>query len=461
MGCDFYVSAGGNGDGSTPGTPMSIEAALERMYGPGDRMLLNRGDVFYGPVMPKVEASPDKPFTLGAYGQGERPRISLIKIISQSWTDDGDGFYHYNLTDKTGFDGWKTDSDNVGFIEDSYGVKWGKRMENAAACKENFDFYCAGGYIRLRTDKEPFEQLGSLILAINGQSIKLASNMDVEHIHVKYSGGHGIVLQKPGVSHCRVRNCVIEDIGGARLGTNGWTKYGNGIEYYGGAAHMLVENNIIRNTFDVGFTLQGGSICKWNDIIVRGNVFAYNTQALEIWTAGTESDQGIDGLTFEENICICQGDGWGTPARPDKRGGEGQIKMTDILVYAYKAPVLRVTIQNNIFYNPNPDNLVFSVSTKGSAFWERVISAGNVIYAADFAAICYGTDDTVNDTYGNLYLTLAQWQENTRQDKDTVLIPVYPGRYRYWQVEETARLSCQLKDIFFSCQQVGISFQKK
>ena len=138
-------------------------------------MLLKRGDVFYGPVIPKVEASPNEPFTLGSYGEGERPQISLIKIIDRSWTDGGGGFYRYNLADTTGFHGWKTDSDNVGFIEDRYGVKWGKRMENAAACKDAFDFYCADGYIYLKTDKEPFEQLGSLILAINGCNIKLAS----------------------------------------------------------------------------------------------------------------------------------------------------------------------------------------------------------------------------------------------------------------------------------------------
>ncbi len=68
-------------------------------------------------------------------------------------------------------------------------------------------------------------------------------------------------------------------------------------------------------------------------------------------------------------------------------------------------------------------------------FWKRVISGGNVIYAADPAAVCYGTDDTVEDAYGSLYLTLAQWQENTQQDKGhrsysglSGTVPVLAGR---------------------------------
>lgn len=460
VGKTYYVSANGVGDGLSEENPMSFAQAHTLTYGPGDCLRMRRGDVFYGSVSLKVGAQPDNPFELCAYGSGCRPVVSLAKIIDSPWERHSEVFYRFDLSEKGQYEGLRDDNDDVGFMEDVSGAKWGVRKENETACNAQWDFYCNNGFIYVKTEIDPCRELGRLTLAVDGNAVRVASSMKVHDLHIRYSAGHGINLQRAGVENVHIYDCVIEDIGGGRLGTTGWTKYGNGIEFFGGASNMTVERNIIRNTYDVGFTLQGGDMCEWHNVVVKNNIFAFNTQSFETWTSFDEPDMGIHNWQFVGNVCICQGEGWGTPARPDKIGGAGQVKMCDVLVYGYKAPVLDITISRNIFYNPNSNNRTYSISSTGSCFIEKVRTDHNLIFLPDQTSVCFSTDLTDNNPYGGQNLTFQEWQERYGHDQHSTFTAIDPDRGKYNQMEEVAHVSYDFDEIICVVKDSGILFER-
>ena len=283
----YYVAANGadTNDGLSTAKPLSYKKASDMVFNGGDSVLLKRGDVFYGSFAPQVQnAGADNRLNVGAYGTGELPQIRCAKIVVGNWTLSTDGFYHYTLTSSGNYTGLKDDNTNVAFMADADNNKWGVRKLSAAACTAKYDFYCDDTGIYIKSDVDPYEELGTLILAVNAAGVQVASFMDVHDLHVRYVGSHGMNQQAEGSEYVHIYDCVIEDVGGSQLSET--SKYGNGIEFYGAASHIVVENNVIRNAYDVGFTLQGGGSCVWQDVTVRENIFAYNTQAFEILCCG-------------------------------------------------------------------------------------------------------------------------------------------------------------------------------
>jgi len=59
---------------------------------PGDRILFNRGNTFYGTIAVTKSGSAGKPITIGAYGAGADPIITGFTTIS-GWTNEGNGIY--------------------------------------------------------------------------------------------------------------------------------------------------------------------------------------------------------------------------------------------------------------------------------------------------------------------------------------------------------------------------------
>ena len=80
--------------------------------------------------------------------------------------------------------------------------------------------------------------------------------ISIENIKFSGTGAHGLVNSDDTVENVEISNNIIQDIGGSYL--NGTTRYGNGIEFYGvDASNITVKDNIVRNVYDVGFTMQG------------------------------------------------------------------------------------------------------------------------------------------------------------------------------------------------------------
>ena len=344
----YYVSSTGtSADGTNSNDPMSYETARTKTYMSGDTILLKRGDTFYGTFQPTIINVDDKVTTISAYGEGELPVILGYKIANSedSWELYSEGIYKINLKDNTYFTGLTTTDDNsanIGFIQDKDGVKYYNRKSSLEEMETEYDFYCDGGYLYFKSDENPYSKLGELKLATRTNLIMLHSNMKIENLRVSGTGAHGMVGADEATDNVEISNNIIEDIGGSYL--NGTTRYGNGIEFYGtDASNIVVEDNIIRNVYDVGFTIQGTKGSGKN-VLVQENVFVSNSQDSEIWENNAAT--GVQGYEFTKNISVNAGRGWGYDARPDK------YNTTHILFWGYLIEDTDIYFHHNIVYHP-------------------------------------------------------------------------------------------------------------
>jgi uncharacterized repeat protein (TIGR02059 family) len=94
---DYYVKQGGNDldAGTSDGTAWASINKVNSSFAslkPGDRILFNRGDTFYGTIEITSSGVAGSPITLGAYGTGNKPVITGFTTIT-SWNNEGNGIY--------------------------------------------------------------------------------------------------------------------------------------------------------------------------------------------------------------------------------------------------------------------------------------------------------------------------------------------------------------------------------
>ena len=356
----YYVSSTGTSTaGTSANDPMSYETAQSKTYISGDTILFKKGDTFYGTFNPTIAKTNDKVTTISSYGEGEMPNIVGYKIADSenSWQMHVEGLYKIYLKGTNYFSGLMTIDDNsanVGYMEDKNGTKYYSKKGSLSELSEQYDFYCDGSYLYIKSDENPYNKLGELKLATKTNLLIMKSNMKIENIRFSGTGAHGLVNSDSTIDNVEISNNVIEDIGGSYL--KGTTRYGNGIEFYGtDASNIVVKNNIIRNVYDVGFTMQGTRGSGTN-VVVEDNIFVSNTQDSEIWESGNAT--GIHSYEFTDNISINQGRGWGYDARPDKYAA------AHILFWQYLLEDTNIYFHHNIVYNPR--RLYFAEQTNGT-----------------------------------------------------------------------------------------------
>jgi parallel beta-helix repeat protein len=90
---NYYLSESGNdaNNGTSTSSPWKTLGKLNSFFSslkPGDNVLLNRGDVFYGTIIINKSGSSGSPITIGAYGSGANPVVTGFTTVS-SWTNLG------------------------------------------------------------------------------------------------------------------------------------------------------------------------------------------------------------------------------------------------------------------------------------------------------------------------------------------------------------------------------------
>ena len=90
---DYYIASNGNDtySGTSQSSPWKSLNKLNAYFShfqPGDRILLRRGDSFYGVIKIAKSGKAGSPITIGAYGSGNKPIISGFTNIS-SWNNIG------------------------------------------------------------------------------------------------------------------------------------------------------------------------------------------------------------------------------------------------------------------------------------------------------------------------------------------------------------------------------------
>ena len=184
-------------------------------------------------------------------------------------------------------------------------------------------------------------------------------NVRIDNLCLKYIGAHAIGAGGRSVKGLHVTNCEIGWVGGSiqnYLGIDpnyvqgrrgSVTRYGNGVEIYGGCEDYLVSNCYIYQVYDAGITHQittGGRHFELKGIRYTNNLVEKCVYSIEYFLEKTEGDSEsyISDCEISGNILRLSGYGWGqqrhntdTPAH--------------IKGWSYENTARNFRVENNIF----------------------------------------------------------------------------------------------------------------
>ena len=347
----FYVSGSGSdgADGLSPETAWAtIQKLNSSLPADGSTVLFQRGDTFYGEL--------NLPFgcEVGAYGFGERPTLTMFKLLNRSegWAEDSENVWRIDLNSPGTHDGYTATNDaNIGFLMVDGEVKPALKFASSEL-REPWDFYCdiANHTLYVAASADPTTLAGDIKAAPNGNQYGGTGRVifcdaglnEVHDVHVTGTGGCGIGGTGPDV---HIHDCLIDYIGGSELLGQPWKlRYGNGIENWVNVKRWLIEDNEIAQVYDVAWSPQGhaGADGSWEDLTFRNNHIHDCTQSLEFWSMGTSSAGGFQRILVEGNLCERAGYSVFSAVRPD------QDVRVHLLTYFWQT-VADITIQNNIF----------------------------------------------------------------------------------------------------------------
>lgn len=259
---------------------------------------------------------------IGFYGSGKKPQITTNKIIkNNSWIVDSGNVWKVDLTDNTKFTGdLNTINTNIGHILVNSVVFGDKKILKNQLSKQ-WDFWCDTTFLYVYSNGNPGSIFSNIVIeaAPNLNAISILSNHELYDIDIIGSGAHGI--DGANVQNIVISNVGIKNIGGS-FKSDGFTRYGNGIQFYKGGKNIFIGDGCsIEQCYDVAYTLQGegttgGAGIGWDNITFQDSLIRNNTQSLEFWVK-----EGVTGFTncqHKNLICEGAGNGWGYPVRFDK-----------------------------------------------------------------------------------------------------------------------------------------------
>lgn len=362
-GTTYYVSADGD-DISDGKTPESAWKTLERVnsgyLNPGDGILFRRGDLFRGEVYAKPGV------TYGAYGDGDKPKFygwdedlaepSLWeeidcehhiwkytkKILDVGTLVFNEGAAHSRKlipTYKNLEFVCREDENKIFDMKEEMSrdldIFW--RFDGLLTREEwsgkNFPVPCTGnncyGDLYLRCDGgNPGDIFGSIEAIVFRCAFRVGANPNVtiDNICMKYfcfgvtAGGHSVGLH--------VTNCEIGWIGGniqhyygPQGGRGMVTRFGNGVEIYGGCEDYTVSNSYVYQVYDAAMTHQVSTSKKvvMKNIRYTDNLIERCVYGIEYFLGQTkgESESCMEDMIMSGNIIRLSGYGWGQQ-RPDK-----------------------------------------------------------------------------------------------------------------------------------------------
>ena len=366
----YYISNSGcdENDGRTPETAIRSIARLETLtLAPGSFVCFERGGVFRG----KFTAQTGVTYT--AYGEGDKPKIygspfngaehgEWVEVADKVWrysekfTDDigtlvmNAGEAHgikiiltytedgvIETVSKKPWNGWEGLSEDLSFYHDLGG-----------AVVENPE----GGYVYLRCEAgNPAKVWNQIEFNTRRNIIKGGGNNDftVDNLCIMYGGSHGIGTGT--IRNLTVTNCEIGWIGGSlqfyRDGRP--TRFGNGIEIYGGCVNYRIDHCYVYECYDAGITHQlssgGTQECIQKDVYYTNNLIErciYNIEYF-IGKPANDAHRAMSEIYMHDNILVDAGYGFGKQ-RPNK-SPDAHIKGWD----AMNMLEGEFVIENNIF----------------------------------------------------------------------------------------------------------------
>ena len=395
-GTTYYVAADGSDDhdGRDAGHAWkSLEKVSAAELKPGDCVRFRRGDVFRGQILCRAGV------TYAAFGEGAKPAIYGWKrdLADPDLWEAVDGARHvFRLREKM---------PDCGALVFDHGKRHTRKLipswiDGRFVCREDperafvvaeemtgdLDLFCDcaavmtnapshgetwpvphmcdgnRGDLYLRCDAGNPGAVFDSIEALPGRNtvvVGAAPDVHIDNLCIKYCGAHAIGAGGNCVRGLRVTRCEIGWVGGTIQhylgidpnypeGTRGSvTRFGNGIEIYGGCDGFLCANNYIYQVYDAGvthqYTVPEGESCQMRNIRYTGNLIENCVYSIEYFLSNTgDGDSLMDGVEIDHNLLRFSGCGWGqqrhniwTPAH--------------IKSWTFENPARNYSIHDNIF----------------------------------------------------------------------------------------------------------------
>lgn len=294
----YYVDAvAGNdaADGHTPATAWRTTDKVSAMtFNPGATVLFKRGQTFPLNATLRLKASNggqrnrlDRPVSLGAYGPQESPmpKLSAWKLLDpQGWTRLAGNVWRIDVNQgllSTGNQAKGRNGANIGrlLVEDA--IKTDKKAR-LADLTDDWDFYSdSDQFLYVKSANHPGQTAAPIKASPNMDMLSLDNGLVVRDLWFEGTGGHGANIG----SNCDIQWCVFHTIGGSFL--RGISRYGNGIQQFGGGHNVVARNNLFWECYDVALTCQGFSMATpgagWDNIDFSDNWIARCAQGVEFW----------------------------------------------------------------------------------------------------------------------------------------------------------------------------------
>lgn len=359
----YYVSNEGEDslDGKTPKTAWkTLRRVSEAVLQPGDGVFFRRGDLFRG----KLNAQSG--VTYAAYGQGPKPKLfgGDENLALPEYWELVDEEHHI----------WKCTKEmmDAGTLVFNEGEMCSRKLipsfvNGRFVCRDNpaklfrmeeemtqdLDLFCQyiskleersfhgrtfflpvthkelPGEMYLRCDRgnpgECFQSIESLparhIIVVGSHS-----DVHIDNLCMKYGGAHAIAAGGHVVG-LHVTNCEIGWIGGCIQHYDGTdpnfpevepgqvTRYGNGVEIYGGCEDFEVSNCYLYQIYDAAITHQitvGKQKVKMENVLYKDNLVENCVYSIEYFLEKKqENDSYMRGIEICNNILRFSGYGWG------------------------------------------------------------------------------------------------------------------------------------------------------
>lgn len=379
-GTTYYVSQEGSddNDGLSEKTPVK---SLDKVNGltlkRGDVVLFRRGDLWRGQIIAQPAV------TYSAYGSGPKPRLyrsPMDAAKTGSWKEtDKAGVYAFS-------ERFQEDAGTLVFNEGEAGCAYkvlqktdwqgntfhmetGKPFVGYKDLDRDLDMYHdpADGTIYLCSFKgNPARRFHSIEILLHGHAVVVSwAGNAIDNLCIKYTGSHGIGASAKSLPFLKVTNCEIGWIGGSVQFDNPKptkpgvfsrpTRYGNGVEIWGGCKSYVIDHNYVYQCYDAGITHQYSTKdagINMDNITYSNNLIEKCVYAIEYFFSIPQEHLescSMNNVLFKGNILRMTGTySWGYQ-RPNKE--------SPAAIKAWKTSCNRASnfrIENNIVDRGNP-----------------------------------------------------------------------------------------------------------
>lgn len=239
-GITYYVSNTGSDSNnglseSTPWKTLSKVNSIMSNLQPGDSVLLKRGDEWRETLSVTKSGAANKHITFGAYGTGNKPKITGSDKIS-SWTVHSGNVWKATVT---GQPYW------IILIQTNGTITWAKKENSLAGVASDKEFYCTSTTCYLYSTTDPDT-------AYNSIEGTYRNGIESTRNYLKFDGLDVRFMTWEGIRGTNVDNWIIQNMEIHHVGDDQDIE-GQGILYQG--SNGLIRNNKIYETGQHGIYL--------------------------------------------------------------------------------------------------------------------------------------------------------------------------------------------------------------